>query len=227
MSGKIFVIEGVDASGKESQTRRLHQRMLEDGYHVIRLSFPDYDSDSSALVKMYLAGEFGDSPNAVTPYVASTFYAADRYASYMTKWKDHYEAGGIIIADRYTTANMIHQASKLDDVEEKTKFLDWLWSLEYEIYGIPKPDLVFFLNMPPEISAEIIARRDNKITGETQKDIHEKDQSHLIKSYENAHFVSERYHWQIMDCLNDMQELKTIETINDEIYDIVKGHIGS
>jgi dTMP kinase len=217
MSGQIFVVEGVDASGKESQTLALYERLKRDGHNVLRLSFPDYESDSSALVKMYLSGAFGDDPQAITPYVASTFYAADRYASFMTKWKKHYEQGGLIIADRYTTANMVHQASKIDDVGEKKVFLDWLWQLEYEIYCIPKPNIVFFLDMPPVMSAELIKARQNKINGSQEKDIHEKDTSHLTKSHENAHFVSSLYGWEIISCMRD-GKLRTIENINDELY---------
>ena len=227
MNGKIFVIEGVDASGKESQSKALFQRLIEDGLDVIRLSFPDYESDSSALVKMYLAGDFGKDPQAVTPYVASTFYAADRFASYTTKWKEHYAHGGIVIADRYTTANMVHQASKIDDAREKLAFLDWLWNLEYEIYAIPKPDKVFFLDMPPEISFKLMKARENKITGDQAKDIHEKDTAYLLRSYENAHFVSEHYSWNIISCVDANQSLKTIENISDEIYEQVKTYLNA
>ncbi|MBS7526967.1 thymidylate kinase [Fusibacter paucivorans] len=218
MSGQIFVVEGVDASGKESQTRALFERLKQEGHDVIRLSFPDYESESSSLVKMYLSGAFGDDPQDVTPYVASTFYAADRYASYMTKWRAHYERGGLIIADRYTTANMVHQASKIDDEAEKKIFLSWLWQLEYEIYKIPKPDIVFFLDMPPSMSEQLIMARQNKITGAQEKDIHEKDTSHLTKSHENAQFVSTLYNWDVISCIQDGQ-LRSIENINDELYE--------
>lgn len=220
MSGQIFVVEGVDASGKESQTRALYERLKQEGHSVIRLSFPDYESESSSLVKMYLSGAFGEDPQDVTAYVASTFYAADRYASFMTKWRAHYERGGIIIADRYTTANMVHQASKIDDEPEKKTFLAWLWQLEYEIYKIPKPDIVFFLDMPPAVSEQLIKARQNKITGEQEKDIHEKDTSHLVKSYNNAHFVSSLYGWDVVSCIHDGQ-LRSIENINDELYEKV------
>jgi len=224
MNGRVIAIEGVDASGKETQSKILYKRLKEEGKNVIRISFPDYASDSSALVKMYLSGAFGEDPSDVTPYVASTFYAADRFASFKTKWKSHYESGGIVIADRYATANMIHQASKIDSIEEKEIFLSWLWQLEFEIYKIPKPDMVFFLNMPPDVSHRLMQSRQNKITGEQEKDIHEKDQRYLAKSYENAHFISERYHWHVIDCAPDNQ-LKSIEEIHAQLYNTLKSKL--
>jgi len=224
MKGRVIAIEGVDASGKETQSKALYKRLKEEGYNVIRISFPDYASESSALVKMYLSGAFGEDPSDVTPYVASTFYAADRFASFKTKWHAHYAAGGIVIADRYATANMIHQASKIESLDEKEAFLSWLWQLEYEIYKIPEPDMVFFLDMPPDVSYRLMQSRDNKITGQQEKDIHEKDQVYLKKSYENAHFISERYHWNIINCAPDNQ-LKSIEEIHAQLYHTLKSKL--
>ena len=135
--GKIFVIDGTDGSGKQTQFERLKSRLAKEGIDYQTVSFPNYDSPSSSLVKMYLSGEFGKNAKDVSPYIASTFYAADRYATYTTKYKEYYENGGIILADRYTTANMVHQAGKIQDKEEREKFLNWLWNLEFELYGLP------------------------------------------------------------------------------------------
>lgn len=217
MKGILIAIDGVDASGKESQSKALYSRLKEAGYNVLRVSFPDYDSESSSLVKMYLSGAFGEDPNAITPYVASTFYAADRFASYTTKWKAFYESGGIVIADRYTTANMVHQASKIRDENEKNVFLDWLWNLEYEIYGIPKPKQVFFMDMPPEYSTKLMDGRKNKFTGDAQKDIHEKDKNHIREAYENALYVAGKYNWELIRCVSE-DTIRSIDTISDEIY---------
>jgi len=150
MKGKLIIIEsGADASGKATQTNKLYERLVQEGYKVKKITFPNYDSDSSALVKMYLNGDFGKDPNDVSPYVASTFYAVDRFASYRTEWGQAYNDGWIILADRYTTSNMVHQAAKIKDMEEKDRFLDWLWNFEFEIYKLPVPDCVIFLDMPP------------------------------------------------------------------------------
>ena len=216
MKGKLIVIEGVDSSGKETQTKQLSEKLRELGYRVKMISFPDYESDSSALVKMYLNGDFGTDPNAVSPFAASLFYAADRYASYATKWKKDYEEGSIIICDRYVTSNMIHQAAKIEDGKEKSAFLDWLCDLEYNKLSLPQPCRVFFLDMPPKMSAQLMAERTNKITGEAKKDIHESDFVFLEKSYHNAKYVSEKYAFTEVRCDHN-GALRSIEDIGDEI----------
>ena len=128
-----------------------------------KITFPDYESDSSALVKMYLNGDFGKNPGDVNPYVASTFYAVDRFASYKTKWGKNYESGEIILADRYTTSNMVHQAAKIQDLAEKDAFLDWLWDFEFNMYKLPVPDCVFFLDMSPDYRIILFDNSANKI----------------------------------------------------------------
>lgn len=221
MKGKMIVIEACDGSGKETQTGRLFERLKDEGYNIKKIKFPDYDDDSSALVKMYLNGEFGEKPGDVSPYIASTFYAVDRYASYIRKWKSFFDEGGIILADRYTTANMVHQASKIENEEEKHKFLDWLWNFEYNIFGLPEPDCVVFLDMPPEFSVKLIENRNNKITGDNEKDIHEKDIDYLKKSYRNSCTIAEKYNWNKIECVKE-DRIKSIEEIHREIYKIVK-----
>lgn len=219
--GRVIVIEGCDGSGKATQTKRLFDRFLSEKYKVKKIEYPNYNSESSALVKMYLNGCFGNRPEDVNPYVASTFYAVDRFASYKMEWKDFYEDGGIIIADRYTTANMVHQASKIIDIDEKNKFLNWLWDFEFNMFALPSPDCVIFLDMPPEHSRKLMEERANKFTGSTEKDIHEKDYEYLIHSYKNSCEVSEKYNWVRISCV-DGERVKTIEEIHDEIYHKVK-----
>lgn len=222
--GKIFVIDGTDGSGKQTQFERLKERLNKDGVDYRVVSFPNYDSPSSSLVKMYLSGEFGENAKDISPYVASTFYAADRYATYIKEYKDYYENGGIILADRYTTANMVHQAGKIQDEKEREKFLRWLWELEFRIYELPVPSEVFFLKMPPNKALELIKDRQNKFTHQDKKDIHEKDENHIIDSFNAACDVAQKYNWYTVECVEN-GKLRTIEDINDEIYKEVEKHL--
>lgn len=218
MVGKLFVIEsGTDGSGKATQTKKLYDRLVEDGYRVRKVEFPNYESESSSIIKMYLRGDFGDKAGDVDAYVASTFYAVDRYASYKLEWEKFYLDGGIILADRYTTSNMVHQASKMDTREEKEKFLEWLEEFEYGLYKIPRPDRVFFLDVPLRVSAKLMEERKNKFTNEDAKDIHERDLEYLSKTYDNAKYVAEKFDWTQIDCTDGMS-MKTVEDINDDIY---------
>ncbi|AWI07544.1 dTMP kinase [Clostridium drakei] len=219
--GTVIVVEGCDGSGKATQTQILYEKLLSENYKVKKIEYPNYKSDSSALVKMYLNGDFGSNPEDVNPYVSSTFYAVDRFASYKTEWKDFYESGGIILADRYTTANMIHQASKIKNVQEKDKFLDWLWDFEFRIFGLPVPDCVMFLDMPPEYSRKLMKERANKITGDKHKDIHEKDYEYLEHSYNNSCEIAEKYKWNRVECVKE-GNIKSIELISEEVFNIVK-----
>ncbi len=219
--GSLIVVEGCDGSGKATQTEKLYRKLLEEKYKVKKIEYPNYESDSSALVKMYLNGDFGNRPEDVNPYVSSTFYAVDRFASYKTQWKDFYEDGGIIIADRYTTANMVHQASKIKNEDEKVKFLNWLWDFEFRIFGLPIPDCVIFLDMPPEYSKKLMEERANKITGDQNKDIHEKDYEYLVNSYNNSCYVAEKYKWHRVKCV-ESGNIKTIEGINQEIFNLIE-----
>ena len=171
--GKLIVIEGTDSSGKETQTKKLYERLANEVEKVRKISFPNYESPACEPVKMYLAGAFGDNALNINPYPVSTMFAIDRYASYKMDWESFYNAGGIIVTDRYTTSNMVHQASKIENIDEKSKYLGWLEDLEYNKMGIPKPDLVIFLNMPTEMAVKLMEARKNKITGEEKKDIHE------------------------------------------------------
>lgn len=218
--GKLIVLEACDGSGKATQTKKLYERLILEGYDVLKVEYPNYESDSSALIKMYLNGEFGDKPEDVNAYAASTFYAVDRYASFKKHWKSFYDKGGIVLADRYTTSNMVHQASKIDNLEEKNKFLSWLWDLEFNLMGLPIPDVVIFLNMPPEYSKKLISNRKNKFTGEEEKDIHEKNEEYLVHSYKNACKIAEKYDWKQIDCIS-AGNIKTIDDIHEEIYEAI------
>lgn len=220
--GKLFVIDGTDGSGKQTQFEKLKERLDSENIEYKTVSFPNYDSSSSALVKMYLSGEFGDDPKAVNPYVASTFYAVDRFATFKKEYEEYYNNGGIILADRYTTANMVHQAGKILDEKERDKFLDWLWDFEFNLYGLPIPTKVFFLNMPIEKSLELIKDRENKFSHTAVKDIHEKNKQHLQESYNSACYVAKKYDWCEINCIKD-DKLRTIEDIHNEIYKEVKG----
>ena len=218
--GKLFVIDGTDGSGKQTQLEKLKERFEKDGIDYKLVSFPNYDSPSSSLVKMYLAGEFGENAKDVSPYIASTFFAADRYATYKKGIEEFYNNGGIIIADRYTTSNMVHQAAKYDDYSEKDKFLQWLDEYEFDFYGLPRPTKVFFLNMPVEFSFKLMKNRKNKITGNVKKDIHEANKDYLEKSYENALYVAKKYGWENIDCTSN-DKLRQIKDIHEEIYSLI------
>lgn len=220
--GILIAIDGVDASGKQTHTSLLYKKLLADGYNVRKISFPAYESPSSELVKMYLSGKFGDKPDDVNAYAASSFFAADRFASFRTDWKDFYEKeNSIIIADRYASSNMIHQASKIDDLEKKNKFLDWLFELEFQIYEIPKPELTFFLDMPVNFAKKLMEDRENKFDNTQDKDIHERNREYLEKSYENACYISNKFSWKHISCVKE-DKIRSIEEINNEIYDTVK-----
>lgn len=218
--GKLIVIEGSDGSGKATQSMKLYEELRDKGHKVMKVEYPDYNSESSALVKMYLSGKFGSRPGDVNPYASSTFYAVDRFASYKTVWGDFYNAGGIVIADRYTTSNMVHQAAKITDEVERDRFLDWLWDLEFDKMGLPVPDMVIFLDMPPEFSFKLIKDRDNKITGKSEKDIHEKDLSYLENSYKNSCYLAEKYNWFKIPCV-DNGRILTIDEIHETILNII------
>lgn len=217
--GKLIVIEAGDGSGKATQAGKLHGRLRDEGYRVRKVDYPNYQSDSAALIKMYLRGDFGADPGAVNPYAASAFYAVDRLASFMTDWREFYSSGGVIIADRYTTSNMIHQAAKVESPEERNVYLDWLWDFEFVKCGLPVPDCVIFLDMPPDASAQLMQDRPNK-AGTAEKDIHERNRAYLESCYRISLEVAERYQWSKVACCQDGR-LRTIEDIHQQIYQTI------
>ena len=212
----LIVIEGLDGSGKATQTGLLYEALSKE--HAIRkISFPDYDEPSSALVKLYLSGAFGEDPNAVNPFAASSFYAVDRYASYKKHWEADYRAGVTILADRYTTSNMIYQAEKVPPAK-RAAFIRWIRVFEYGKLGLPKPDLVLYLDMLPEISQKLISGRYKG--DEAQKDIHERNLTFLKKCRENALFAAKEDDWRIIRCYEGEDPLP-LETIHASILSTV------
>ena len=216
MKGKLIVIEGTDGSGKATQTELIADALRLAGLTVNRLSFPDYDSDSSALIKMYLRGEFGTRPDDVNAYAASSFYAVDRYASFR-KWSEKYEKGEIFIADRYTQSNAIYQCSKLPR-EKWDEFLQWLWEYEFDLLGIPRPDMTIYLSVPVEVSQKLMTARYEG--DEKKKDIHEADVEFQRRCREAAEYCAEKYGWKVIECSKDREMLQK-EIIRDKILEVI------
>lgn len=211
--GKLIVIEGLDGSGKSTQLELLEKNLKDKGVNCQSVSFPNYKDDSSALVKMYLAGQFGSNPGDVNAYAASSFYAVDRYASYKKDWGKFYEDGGVIVSGRYTTSNAVHQCSKLPK-EEWENFLSWLYDFEYNKLGIPKPDKVIFLDMPIEVSQKLLDGRYEEQGG--GKDIHERDVEYLNHCRKAAIFTADYSGWIKIPCAKD-GEPRTIEEIANDV----------
>ena len=197
MRGKLIVIEGLDGSGKATQANLLAEALQQQGKSVRKISFPNYESDSSALVKMYLAGQFGSDPGDVNAYAASSFYAVDRFAGYKSDWGKFYEEGGLVIADRYTTSNAIHQCAKLPR-EQWDEFLGWLFDYEYRLLGLPAPDLTVYLNVDPTVSQSLMTGRYHG--DESKKDIHESNLDYLRASRQAAAYCSKKLGWQEILC---------------------------
>ena len=218
---KLIVIEGVDSSGKATQSRILFEKLTEKGLKVGKIEFPNYESTSSDVVKMYLNGEFGKDPNSVNAYAASILFAVDRFATVKNTAKDIFQNNDVVILDRYTTSNMVHQASKISDISAKGEFLDWLYDLEYNKLSLPEPDLTIFLDMPVPFARQLMAQRANKIDNTMQKDIHESNEKYLQEAYDNACFVAEKYNWKRIVCVRD-EKVRSIEDISAEILDEVK-----
>lgn len=216
--GKLIVLEGIDGSGKSAQYRRLCARMEKDGIGYHHIVFPRYDKESSALIRMYLGGQFGAKPADVNAYAASTFYAVDRFAAYRTDWGRLYENGGLILSDRYTTSNAVHQGSKLSD-EELPAFFAWLSDLEYDKMGLPKPDLVIYLEVDVETSLARMRRRQEKT--HTHADIHEQDVAYLARCLRTADKAADFYGWTRIPFRKDGKE-RELEEKNDEIYRIIR-----
>ena len=219
--GRLIVLEGIDGSGKSSQYRRICARMEKDGIDYNHIVFPRYDKDSSALIRMYLSGQFGTHPDDVNAYTASTFYAVDRFASYCEDWGKIYDNGGLIISDRYTTSNAVHQGSKLSDAELPA-FFQWLSDLEYVKMGLPKPDLVIYLDVDLETSLARMKRRQEKSS--TTADIHEKDVDYLRRCLHTADMAAEYYGWTRIPFMKDGEE-RDVDEKNDEIYDLILSYI--
>ena len=220
--GKRIVLEGIDGSGKATQYRRLCQRMENDKIDYNHIVFPRYDKESSALLRLYLGGAFGTDPGDVNAYTASTFYAVDRFASYRDDWGKVYENGGLILSDRYTTSNAVHQGCKLPD-DELPDFFNWPADLEYVKMGLPRPDLVIYLDVDIETATRRMRRREAK--NNTQADIHEKDTAYLERCLRTAGMAAEHYGWVRIPYKKDGVEREADEK-NAEIYSVVLKALG-
>ena len=212
--GKLIVIEGSDGSGKSTQFRLLTERLSQEGKKFQRLVFPQYAEPSSALIRMYLGGEFGTNPSDVNAYAASAFYAVDRYASYKKVWGKWYEEGGLVVSDRYTTSNAVHQASKEPEDQQGT-FLNWLYEFEYGKLGLPRPDLTIYLDVPTDFTEQMMRKREADTN--TSADIHEKDMAYLATCRRTGKAAAEFYGWTVISCIRD-GKMRSIEDIHEEIY---------
>ncbi len=220
-TGKFIVIEGLDGSGKATQTKLICEKLKKKHKKVCQLSFPDYNEPSSALVRMYLNSEFGDSPDDVNVYAASSFYAVDRYASYKRFWKDKYEGGQTIVADRYTTSNAIYQLCRLDR-EDWDEYIEWMEDYEYGKLELPRPDLVVYLDMQVDVSQMLIQERYNG--DDSKKDLHEKDVEFLKKCREAAMYSAKKLGWKVVNS-SENGGPKPIEEINKAVEILIEQNV--
>ena len=212
--GKLIVLEGTDGSGKSTQFQRLTDRLSQEGRQFQKLVFPQYSEPSSALIRMYLGGEFGARPSDVNAYAASAFYSVDRYASYKKVWGQWYESGGLVVSDRYTTSNAVHQTSK-EPPEKQSDFLKWLYDFEYGKLGLPKPDLVIYLDVPTDFTEKMM--RSREAATHTHADIHEQDLEYLANCRRTGRAAAEYYGWTVIGCVKN-GAMRSIDDIHEEIY---------
>ena len=212
--GKLIVIEGTDGSGKSTQFRLLTDRLESEQVKFQKLVFPQYSEPSSALIRMYLGGEFGKSPSDVNAYAASAFYSVDRYASYRKVWGKWYEEGGLVVSDRYTTSNAVHQASK-EPEDKREDFLNWLYDFEYDKLGLPRPDLVTYLDVPTDFTEKMLRHRESET--HTHADIHEQDMQYLATCRRMGRAAAEHYGWTVIRCVRN-GAMRSMEDIHEEIY---------
>lgn len=217
----LIVIEGLDGSGKGTQTALLCNQIEQSGHALRHISFPNYSESSSALVKSYLSGEFGGSPDAVNAYAASSFYAVDRYAAYKKHWSSDYMNGVNIIADRYTTSNAVYQMTKLPQ-SEWDNYLKWLEDYEYNLLELPRPGEVIYLDMPPEVTQKLMSGRYGG--DESMKDIHESNVNFQQQCRRSALYAAEKLGWHVVKCAVD-SEPRTIDDISGEIWTLVRDNL--
>ena len=212
--GKLIVIEGTDGSGKSTQFRMMSQRLEKENVSFRHIVFPRYSEESSALIRMYLGGQFGSKPSDVNAYAASSFYAVDRYASYKMDWGQWYEDGGLVLSDRYTTSNAVHQASK-EPEDKQAAFLHWLYDFEYDKLQLPRPDLTIYLDVPTDFTEKML--RSREASTNTTADIHEQDMTYLATCRETGRKAAQYYGWTVIQCVKD-GAMRSIEDIHEEIY---------
>lgn len=225
--GTLIVIEsGTDGAGKKTQAEEIFKRLLAEGYKVIQVTYPNYDTPGGAFAKAYLEGKLGDKASNINPEPISDGYALDRYYSYnnvVDGWKSFYEDGGIVIADRYTTSNLVHQGVKIGNKRNRENYYKKTIKKEYNEYGLPEPDMVVFLNVSPSISEILRETRKNKIDNSDKKDIHEKDSKYLEKCYINSLELVDKYGWVNIICDNEAKDgLKSKEEIHEYVYGKIK-----
>lgn len=211
--GKLIVLEGTDGSGKSTQFARLKSWLEDGGTDFKHIVFPRYSQESSALIRLYLGGAFGTKPSDVNGYAASAFFAVDRFASYKQDWGAYYENGGLILSDRYTTSNAVHQGAK-ESPENRGEFLRWLYEFEYDRLGLPRPDLVLYLDVPTEFTEQLM--RGREAATNTSADIHEKDLAYLSACRTAGREAAKLYGWTVIDCVRDGR-MRSIEDIHNEI----------
>ena len=217
----LIVIEGLDGSGKGTQAALLREKIISAGHTVRHISFPNYAESSAALVKSYLAGEFGSSPDSVNAYAASSFYAVDRYAAFRKHWEQDYLSGVNILADRYTTSNAVYQMTKLPR-DQWDGYLSWLNDYEYRLLGLPSPDVVFYLDMPPQVSQKLMSGRYSG--DESRKDIHEASLLFQEQCRQSALYSAEKLGWHVISC-SDGDIPRGIGEISDDIWNAVRGSL--
>ena len=216
--GKLIVFEGTDGSGKSTQFSLLTKRLEAVGRSFRTMVFPQYSEPSSALIRMYLGGEFGTRPSDVNAYAASTFYAVDRFAAYRKVWGQYYMDGGVMLSDRYTTSNAVHQGSKVPE-EERKDFFRWLYEFEYGKMELPKPDLVIYLDVPTELTGQLMRKREAATN--TNADIHEQHMDYLKMCRSTGLEAAEFYGWNIIHCAKN-GKMRSIEDIHNEIFALVQ-----
>lgn len=217
MKGTVIVFEGTDGSGKQTQSQKCLEALVARGISVRMISFPRYEHPSSALVKKYLDGEFGENAKDVDAYKASSFYAIDRFIAFDKELKQFLHDGGVLLLDRYTTSSMLHQGGKIGETREREAFFSWVESLEYETYQLPRPKKVFYLMVPPWKNMSLMHDRKHRFEDSKKKDIHERDFDHLAEAFENGMYLVESRGWELISCLDEEKNMRSIEDIHSEI----------
>lgn len=218
MRGRLIVFEGTDGAGKATQAGLMARRLAAEGVSFREIDFPRYGTPFALPVEQYLLGRLGAHPGDVSAYAATTFYAIDRYASYKEDWGGFYRKGGLVLANRYTTSNAVHQAAKLPE-GEREEYLHWLFDLEYRRLELPEPDLVIYLDLPPEISAQLLRIRQEST--HTAADIHEQDEAYLRQCRENAREIARQLGWRRVDCSRE-GAVRAQEDIHRELWGLVR-----
>ncbi len=217
MKGKLIVIEGLDGSGKNTQAKLLFEHFCQKTKNVKYMSFPDYNYPSSVLAKMYLNSEFGDKPADVNPYASASFFAVDRFASFKKNWGKNYNNGETIICDRYTTSNTMYNMAKISE-SEWGRYLEWLYDYEYSKLELPKPNVVIYLNMPVDVSQDLMKKR--YLGDNSKKDLYEKDIEYLRICERAAKFVNGADNWVTINCLEN-GGIKSKQQMHEEILGAV------